>query len=144
MSVINLSEGSRSGGFNLVDPITVDLLMESGLESSNIPPQMGCLCHNDYNTSSPSAETTELPHEQPWDWNFSVLPTSRGSCCKCDENRQGGFIGAGRAHVNTTSEAPGKFYFRHTLQDNDGSQLSWKPLLFSCLLFLSLFKSWYF
>lgn len=56
MSLINLSGGSRSSGFNLVDPITVDLPMES----SNIPPQMGCLCHTDHDPASPSAEMTDI------------------------------------------------------------------------------------
>lgn len=45
--------------------------------------------------------------EWPWDWNFSILLTSRGTCCKCSENRQG-LVSAGQAHANATSAAPGK------------------------------------
>lgn len=59
MSLINLYGGSTSGGFNLVDPITTDLPMESRLESSDIPPQMGCVCHTDYKTPNPSVEMTD-------------------------------------------------------------------------------------
>lgn len=44
--------------------------------------------------------------------NNSAVPRMtmrpRGTCCKCNENRQEGLVSAGQAHANATSAAPGK------------------------------------